>query len=285
MRRILAIACVLTSLQCQALLANDIFVDNVLGDDAYDGLLNQVIDAHSGPVRTLRRAMQVANNGDQIVLTRPGAVYYDSLSLTGTRHSGSPNFPFTLNGNGATLSGLRTVPPQGWRQAGPDLWKLTLTRKGYYRLLRDGQPLPELRRDGKAENPFAALKAGEWTAWEGSVYFRSEKDPPATQSFSYSAEQTGLSLYQVDNVRIVDLTLRDFRFDGVHAQNMCRGVKLENVNCINNGRAGLAVSGSSHIDMTGGKIVANGRHSVLISNTATVNVQDVAMDGEPTEIP
>ena len=284
MQRILAIACVITCLQCRDASATDIFVDNLIGSDLFDGRLVRPIDSGAGPVRTLHRAMQLARHGDQIILTRPGEIYYDSLSLTGSRNSGSKNHPFTLIGNGAIMSGLRAVPKQGWQPAGPELWKLTLTRKGFYRLLRDGQPLTEGRHE-LGVNPLDSLAAGEWAAWQGSVYFRADGERPATQDFSYSADQTGLSLYQVDNVRIVDLTFRDFRFDGVHAQNMCRGITLENVTCINNGRAGIAVSGTSHIDVVGGKVAGNGRHQVLISKLAGAELRDVTMDGEPTMVP
>lgn len=284
MRRLSVLACTVLCLLCRDVSAKDIFVDNLIGSDWFDGLLSRPVDSGSGPVRTLQRAMKVAGYGDQIILTRPGEVYYDSLSLTGIRNSGSKNHPFTLIGNGAILSGQRTVPKAGWRQAGPDLWKLTLTRKGFYRLLRDGQPLPESRHEG-GTNPLESLAAGEWTAWQGSVYFRADGDAPSSQAFSYSADQTGLSLYQVQNVRIVDLTLRDFRFDGVHAQNMCENVVLDNVSCINNGRAGVAVSGSSHIEVVGGKISGNGRSQVRISKPAGADLRDVVMEGEPTVVP
>ena len=263
--------------------AGDIFVDNLIGNDMFDGAQTLPIAQGSGPVRTLRRAMHLAGFGDRIVLTQPGTVYYDSLSLTGTRHSGTTERPFTIVGNGATLSGARAVPREGWRRAGPDLWKLTLTRKGFNRLLRDGRSLPELQPAPNL-NPLDGLAAGQWTAWRGEVYFRAEDDAPATQSFAYAAEQTGLSLYQVENLRIENLTLRDFRFDGLRAQNMCRGVTLENVNCLNNGRAGIAVSGTSRIEMTGGSLAENGRHSLLVSNPATANLREVTIDAEPTVV-
>lgn len=284
MRFILAAACLITCLQGGLVSARDIFVDNLVGDDLFDGLNSVVSDSRTGPVQTLRRAMHLARFGDQIILTRPGAVYYDSLSLTGTRHSGTQQYPFTLIGNGAILSGMRAVPPEGWRKTGPDVWKLTLTRKGFYRLLRDGVPLPE-SKPADIENPLASLAAGEWVAWRGSLYFRGDGAAPSQQSFAYSADQTGLSLYQVDHVRIVDLTLRDFRFDGLRAQNMCRGIKLENVTCINNGRAGIVVSGSSHVQIVGGHVADNGRHQIQISGPATATLNDVAMEGEPTVLP
>ncbi len=264
--------------------AGDIFVDNQIGNDMFDGELALPIDQGSGPVRTLHRAMHLAGFGDRIVLTQAGGVYYDSLSLNGARHSGTTQRPFTIVGNGATLSGARAVPREGWRRAGPDLWKLTLTRKGFYRLLRDGRSLPELQPEAHL-NPLETLAAGQWTAWHGEIYFRADGDAPTTQSFAYAAEQTGLSLYQVEHVRIENLTLRDFRFDGLRAQNMCRGVTLENVNCLNNGRAGLAVTGTSHIEMIGGSIAENGRHSLLVSSPATASLREVTTDVEPTVLP
>ena len=280
---VLILALTLTLSPPDRAFASDIYVDNLIGNDAFDGALERPVDTGSGPVRSLHRAMHLAGFGDRIVLTRAGSVYYDSLSLTGLRHSGTSERPFTIIGNGATLSGARAVPPEGWRRAGPDLWKLTLTRKGFYRLMRDGQSLPELRPEANV-NPLETLAAGQWTAWRGDVYFRAEGDPPTTQSFAYSADQTGLSLYQVEHVHIVGLTLRDFRFDGLRAQNMCRSVTLEDVNCINNGRAGIAVSGSSRIEMIGGSLAENGRHSLLVSNPAAANLQEVTTDVDPTVI-
>ena len=285
MRCLLAITGVFVGLLTNSIAnARDIHVDNLLGNDMNNGAFSELIDARSGPIRTLRRAIDLANFGDQVILTRPGAVYYDSLSLTGTRHSGTRMRPFTLIGNGATLSGMRTLPPQGWHRAGQDLWKLTFTRKGYYQLHRDGRTLPELRHEA-GNNPLDSLAAGHWTAWQGSVYFRADGESPETQTFTYAAEQTGLSLYQVENVRIVDLTLRDFRFDGLRAQNMCRNVTLENVNCIANGRAGFAITGSSDVEIIGGKTSENGRNQMLISKVSSVEIHNLAMDGEPTIVP
>lgn len=277
----LTLAFSLTAFAPGVIPASDIFVDNQTGSDAFDGLVERPVDSGSGPVKTLRRAMQIAGFGDRVVLTRQGTTYYDSLSLTGTKHSGTTQRPFTIVGNGATLSGARQVPTQGWRRAEPGLWKLTLTRKGFYRLMRDGRSLPELQHEAGL-NPLESLAPGAWTAWRGEVYFRQEDVAPTEQQFTYAADQTGLSLYQVEHVRIIDLTLRDFRFDGLHAQNMCRSVTLENVSTINNGRCGVAVSGTSQIDIVGGSFSENGRHSILISNRAAANLREVTTDVEPT---
>lgn len=263
----------------------DVFVDNLTGSDIFDGRVSKPMDAASGPVRSLRRAMQIAQYGDRVILTRPGAVYYDSLSLTGPRNSGSKNFPFTIIGNGATLSGMRAVPPEGWQKAGSDLWKLTLTRKGYYRLFRDGQPLIAAKPYEGERISLESLSVGQWTAQAGSLYYRGDGEAPSTQSFSYAAEQTGLTLYQVENVLIKDLTFRDFRFDGIHAQNMCRQIQLENVTCMQNGRAGVAVSGTSRIEINGGRIDGNGQFQIRIASPAQAELHNVSMDGEPAVVP
>lgn len=274
---------VMAGLCCVSAEARDIYVDNRIGDDTFDGLSSRLLENGSGPILTLRRAMQIAGFADQIVLTQPGTVYYDSLSLTGRRFSGTAAHPFTIIGNGAILSGQRQVPPQGWQKAGPDLWKLTFSRKGYYRLLRDGQTLPEFHPQ-PGTNPLATLTAGAWVPWHGSVYFRGEGDPPAEQNFTFAADQTGLSLHHVDHVRIVDVTFRDYRFDGIHVQNLCSGIRLEGVTCENNGRAGLAVSGTAHVTLQGGTLAGNGRSSLRIQLPAGAELSDVTLDAEPTII-
>lgn len=265
-------------------LATDIYVDNLLGNDLFNGITSTSEGSEGGPVRTLRRAMQLAGFGDRIVLTRSGAFYYDSFSLTGVQHSGTRLRPFTIVGNGATLSGARSVPREGWRRAGTDVWKLTMSRKGFYRLMNDGEPVSELIRSD-SKNPLAALEPNQWTAWRGDIYYKNQGDPPTTRNFSYAAEQTGFSLYQVQNVRIENLTLRDFRFDGLCAQNLCRNVVLDNVTCTNNGRSGVAVGGTSQMEIIGGEASKNGRHSILITGRASVSVTGTNTDVAPYEAP
>ena len=60
---------------------------------------------------------------------------------------------------------------------------------------------------------------------------------------------------------------------------------MENVTCVNNGRAGIAVSGTSQVEIVGGKVEGNGRFQVRISNAAGTKLRDVKMDGEPTLVP
>ncbi|MEI8020011.1 MAG: hypothetical protein WCH39_17540 [Schlesneria sp.] len=246
--------------------AGEIYVDSLMGRDAHDGASVESRGTNSGPVATLGRAVQLARFSDVIVLRNTGTPYYGSISLTGERHSGTRYHPFVIEGNGATISGLRAVPPGSWERVSPKLWKLTLTRKGYYRLLRNGRPLPESVPENGLE-PLSNLKPGYWVAWRGSLYFRQDGDnPPEDQAFAFAADQTGISLHQVSNVVISNVVLQHFRFDGLHAQGLCDGIILDNVTAIENGRAGVVSSGASRIELFGGKIAANGRHQLLVIN-------------------
>jgi len=261
--------------------ATEIYVDNIIGRDADDGLTPGGREGNTGPVQSLERAVQLAGFADVIVLANTGTPYYGSISLMGHRNSGTAYTPFVIQGNGATISGLRTLPPGSWQKESRNLWKLTFTRKGYYRLLREGRPLPEyLPHDGLDPRP--QLPAGEWVAWQGSVYFRQNRiESPEDEAFTYAADQTGISLHQVSNVVISDLKIQHFRFDGLHAQGLCDGITLDNVVSMENGRAGVVSSGASRIEIFGGQIKANGRHQLLVLDRSKAKPHDCDIEEIP----
>lgn len=263
------------SLISSDLFAGEVFVDNLVGRDAYDGTMDTGRQG-SGPVQSLQRAAELAGYCGTVILKNTGTPYYESLSLTGNRHSGTPGSPFTIIGNGSTISGLRMVPRQGWRQAGTGVWKLNVSRKGYYQFLRAGQLLPEYLPEPGA-NVLESLPAGHWVSWRGLIYFKQDGiDPPSNQDFAFTADQTGISLHHVSNISIQDVTLQHFRFDGLHAQGLCDNVQLNNVNSIENGRAGFACSGASKIDLFGGEATRNGRHQILVFDRSVATLEDVS---------
>jgi hypothetical protein len=264
--------------------AGIIYVDNRRGSDAFDGSNPDLIDTLSGPVKSIRRATLLAKPSDTIFLTKTGIPYSESISLTGRRHSGIDEFPFRIVGNGSIVDGSRPVPAGAWKRIDTDLWKMTPWRKGHYLLLRGFQPLPEHRLDSGSVFP-VSIPPGSWSAIRGSIYYKSKPlEQPEKIAFRVAYHSVGLTFYKVHNVEIRDITFRHFRLDGLNAHDLSKKVKLINVKSLANGRAGLAVGGSSHVAVDGGDLTGNLRHSVLITELGGVNLKDTKMTQEPTII-
>jgi hypothetical protein len=261
--------------------AENYYVHNIDGRDQNDGLADAAVNASTGPLKTIRRAMELAGSGDTILITNTGTPYYESLTFVGERLSGVESVPFTIVGNGAILSGLRGLPRQGWRRVEEGLWQVTFNRKGFYKLLRDGVPLTEYRPENSTD-VLETLPPGQWCAFRGSVYFRQDGlEEPGLQRFDYAADEVGITFYHVEHVRIVDLTIEHFRLDGINAQNMCNTITLEDVICRENGRAGVAVGGTSSVSMQDCKSEGNGRFSALVTGKGSLNASGTEFDVEP----
>lgn len=272
-----------------------IYVDNVLGHDDFDGSSPEVRRERVGPVRTIARAVQMARPGDVISVANRGRPYYESIQLVGPRCSGLTFQPpragercrtdviaFQLQGHGAVVSGARPVSPGAWQRLPGRLWRFEPYRKGYFLLLKDEKPLPESPRP-KSEAELNRLPEGHWCVWRGCVYYRARLDElPPLEPFQYAAEDVGLTLYAVRNVRISDLVFRHFRLDGVNAHDLCRCVVLENVVCQQNGRSGLTVAGSSRLTARRCRFVDNRVHSVLITEMGEVRLEQVEVSKPPT---
>ncbi|MDF1812448.1 MAG: HEAT repeat domain-containing protein [Verrucomicrobiales bacterium] len=141
--------------------APDLHVDPNAGNDSNNG--------RSAPVKTIARAIKLAQPGDTIHLT-PGT-YYESADFT-NKH-GLPGMPITLDGNGAVLDGSEPVTSADWIEISPDLYQ----RKNIYKttddaivsrwfLLWDGN-MQRMNRCSKGPSePLKKpqdLQPGEWT--------------------------------------------------------------------------------------------------------------------------
>src|SRR3569623_1917392 len=91
--------------------AADIHVDPVQGNDAGDG--------RSQPVKTIKRAVSLAQPGDTIHLTT--ALYHESADLHGKK--GEPDKPITLDGHGAVLDRSEPVRAADWEALGNGLFR------------------------------------------------------------------------------------------------------------------------------------------------------------------
>jgi hypothetical protein len=261
--------------------ADVLYVNNRVGDDTCNGRSVERNNPGSGPVATIQRALELVRSGDTVNIAKTDAPYYESVKLFGHRNSGLQFIPFTIVGNGAIVDGSRLVPPEGWRKIGDGLWKMSPWRKGYYQVLLGGQPVPEhpIPKEARA---LPEVPAGQWAAWRGSVYYRAKpQEYPPQMGFRIAYHDVGLTLYKVKNVEVRDLTFQHFRLDGVSAPDFARDVVLVNVNGMENGRAGLAVGGTSSLIARACSFMGNLRHDVLQSGRGKATIEPVQATEQP----
>ena len=91
--------CVMVLMSPLGVRASEIYVDNVSGNDRYNGRAQEPASDQVGPVRTLARALSLITGSDALILTKTGVPYEESMILSGGRLSGSPGVP--------PMSGLR----------------------------------------------------------------------------------------------------------------------------------------------------------------------------------
>ncbi len=102
--------------------AADIYVNNVTGDDARDGLSGTVAAPTSGPLKSIAKAVAKAGPGDTIHLEPTGQDYHEEILFKDK--GGDPGRPITVDGHGVTLNGAEPCPPGAWKKADGKLWCL-----------------------------------------------------------------------------------------------------------------------------------------------------------------
>lgn len=260
--------------------AADFYVDSRIGDDLYDGSSPQQVDDRSGPVRTIGRALEKVQPRDIVHVANHGVPYVESLAIIGPRFSN-----LILEGNGAIVSGAKVVPFDAWQQMGNGVWRFTPRRKAFYQLVHQDRALPEFPCPRDARQ-LPVIPAGHWCGWHGSVYYRVLSGPqgPNVQTvlpLAFAAEEVGITLLDAEDVVIRNLELRHFRLDGVNAHDRCKNVVLEHVRLIENGRAGLAVGGSSLVGIKDSELVGNRVTQVLNTEVAQTEILDCKLGPAP----
>ncbi|MEX2286281.1 MAG: right-handed parallel beta-helix repeat-containing protein [Planctomycetaceae bacterium] len=276
-----SVAAWLTLSQCFAAV---IYVDNHVGNDAYLGFNATPGGETTGPVKSISRALRLAQAGDTIEIKNTGIPYHESFVLFGPRHSGYTSQKFMISGNGAVIDGSSPVPADSWVSIGSGLWKITPWRKGHYGLILNDQPVPVVAVPVAAhERP--DLPVGHWCAWRGSIYYHADgiADPPS-MGFRFAHLGMGLTLYRVENVVIRDLTFRNFRVDGINAPDLSHDILLENVKSIDNGRSGLFVGGTAALSAAKSDFIGNRQTQVLIRGLGVVRLEETNISEPPVEI-
>lgn len=260
-----------------SVLAGDLFVDNVVGDDRRNGREPATLGVGIGPVRTISKALRLANKGDRIILANhPGQPYRESIAISGGYNSGIAGFPFELIGNGATLDGSLSLLDAEWEFVAGDVFRVRPPRGAFQRLFLSEQPAEFVTPAGDAR---PALKPLQWTLVAGQIYFCCEKNKlPSSYDLSCCGLQTGITIYQTDNVLVQDLIVRGFQLDGVNAADTARQTKLLGVVSIDNGRSGFTVAGASRVLLDQCTGAGNGNSQLRAEGYSQTKVRDSELD-------
>ncbi|MBA2117938.1 right-handed parallel beta-helix repeat-containing protein [Bremerella alba] len=274
----------------------EIYVDNVRGDDRNRGNSLEYSEGVSGPIASLTKALRIARKGDRIIVTNTGVPYRESITLQGGNNSGWASTPLTIEGNGAVLDGRAPVPVDGWKHVQGDVYCFAPTYKTYQQLYLDDRPA--VRAVVDAMEQLDTLKPLEWCLTNGMIFFRTEKDRgPGSYRLTFSARRTGITLYEVRNVKILNLTVQGFQLDGINVHSNCYDIELVGITSRGNGRSGVSVGGASRATITGSLLGDNGTvqlrgegfskttviDSTLLENTAPATFREdakITIDGQ-----
>ena len=257
---LLLVLCVLDS----ASPARDIFVNNVAGDDRFNGG-TETARNQSGPCRTIGKALRLADKGDRIVIANTGQPYHESISVQAGFHSGLPGSPFTIEGQGAVLDGTLPVPPTSWDHFRGNIYRFQPRKMSYQQVFLDGKPAVQRRVPATLLATLPKLQPLQWCLYQGHVYFCTEpgKAPP-DYALTHTALLTGITLYEVRSVRIRDLVVQGFVFDGVNAHDSAFDAELSGLTCRGNGRSGISIGGSSQVRVDSCLVGDNGESQVRV---------------------
>lgn len=280
----------------------EIFVDNVSGDDRNNGTTANASEGSSGPIETITKALRIARKGDRVIIANKGVPYRESITLQGGHNSGWEFAPFTIVGNGAILDGRAQVPVDGWKHVVNDVYCFAPTYKTYHQLYLDDRPAKRVKLESTEQ--IDTLQPLEWSLTDGMIFFCTEKDRgPGSYRLTYTARRTGITLYEVRNVKILDLTVQGFQLDGINVHSNCYDIELAEITSRGNGRSGVSVGGASRATLNKSLLGDNGTaqlrgegfskttvvDSTLLENTAPATFRDdakITIDGqEATDAP
>lgn len=246
----------------------DIFVSNATGNDRQDGRTMRSLVRGGGPVRTIGRALRLAQAGDRIILENTAEPYRESLSLMGSRHSGSVLGPLVIEGRGAVLDGTVPIPAAAWEHFSGDVFAYQPARLGYQQLFLAGRPAVRhpVAKEAVQPPPLAPL---EWCLWRGRILLRVEEGRlPDVYQASCCGLQTGVTLYYVHNLLIRDLVVQGFAVDGIAVHDVVSDTRLERVTSRDNGMSGISVRGASWLELDECKLLGNGHSQLRVEDFA-----------------
>ena len=256
------------------------YVNNRTGDDSRDGR-SEAISGASGPFRSIGRALRAAGAGDRVILAKTAEPYRESITLQGGDHSGIPLAPFMIVGNGAVLDGRREVPAGGWEFVRGHLFRFQPERMSF-QTLYVGEKIAERVMVEAQATELPELAPLQWCLWRGYIYFRVEPNKlPSAYTIYSGGLPDGITLYEVRNVIVTDLTIRGFQLDGCNAHDGVRSAMLTGVTAEGNGRSGFSVGGASRLILKQCDARKNGVAQFRTEGYAKTRIQDCRFESGP----
>ena len=258
MSRTSSFAAALALFACAApALAIDLFVDNERGDDRNDGRSPGAVSRGSGPVRSIDKALRLATAGDRIILTpHEGQPYRECVTLQGGQHSGFDDIVLEIVGNGAVLDGSLSLAEAEWEVVGPDLYAVRPPKMAYQQLFLDGQPAERVAAAG--DQP-PELMPRQWCLFRGRIFFKTDPQRrPEGYNPSCAGHPVAITLYQVHDLVIRDLTIRGYQLDGINAHDTVTRCDLVGITSNHNGRSGFSIGGASRVRLENCAAAGNG---------------------------
>jgi len=226
------------------------YVDNAAGNDGSDG------ETPATAVATIARAVSLCGTSDTLALKNTGRPYHESIVLH--QRGGTPQKPFTIEGNGAVLSGLRPMPAGLWQAKGNGLYffpqpKIEIADL-FARRRRTITPFITTRHGKLARGKTPdALKQDECCWTDAGAWFRPAKGrTPKDYDLAFTALESGLTIVNSSYICVRNLICEGFHNDGFNVHGDCQGIFGENLEARRNGDDGFSI----HEDISA--VVRNG---------------------------
>jgi hypothetical protein len=220
--------------------------------------------------------LRIAERGDRIIVANTGEPYREMVTLQGPRHSGSDLFPFTVVGNGATIDGSVSMVEARWEHVAGNTFRTRPPHLSFQQVFLGTQPAAR-KQPTVGTSPVLAPR--EWCLSDGWIYFCVEPGKlPQSYDLACCGGQTGITLYDVQDVVVQDLVVRGFWLDGVNCHDNVRRSDLVRIAATENGRSGISVGGASRVRLDTCTAAGNGAAQVRLEGFCRVQMLDNQLD-------
>jgi hypothetical protein len=186
-------------------------VDNRTGDDANDG------SSPASAVRSIAKAISLCRTSDTLVLANTGVPYRENIVMKAL--GGTPEKPFVIEGNGAVISGFKSMPAEQWRKQPDDTWLFACTPPVMrpYLMSREEKLAP-------AQDPGSLAVEQYLWAKEGVYFMPAPGKAIGDYDLRATMLESGLQIWSSNYIRCRNLISEGFSNDGFNIHGECQGI-------------------------------------------------------------